>query len=179
MNNSIYNQLTANLELLKLSQMKLHLDEIRDFVTNNSLSFTEGLLKLSNYEVDFKEQSASRSMIKAAAFSFVKELKDFDFEFQPSVNEQEMRELTNLGFLEKNENIVFLGSSGVGKTHLATSLGIESSRNRRSTYFIKCHDLIQNLKSAKDEGRLETRLKHYARYQLLIIDEIGYLPLTR
>ena len=72
MNNSIYNQLTANLELLKLSQMKLHLDEIRDFVTNNSLSFTEGLLKLSNYEVDFKEQSASRSMVKAAAFSFVK-----------------------------------------------------------------------------------------------------------
>ena len=72
-------------------------DEIRDFVTNNGLSFTEGLLKLSNYEVDFKEQSASRSMIKAAAFPFVKELKDFDFEFQPSVNEQEMRELTNLG----------------------------------------------------------------------------------
>ena len=54
MNNSIYNQLTANLELLKLSQMKLHLDEIRDFVTNNSISYTEGLLKLSNYEVDLK-----------------------------------------------------------------------------------------------------------------------------
>lgn len=104
MNNSIYNQLTANLELLKLSQMKLHLDEIRDFVTNNGLSFTEGLLKLSNYEVDFKEQSASRSMIKAAAFPFVKELKDFDFEFQPSVNEQEMRELTNLG---EDSNLFF------------------------------------------------------------------------
>ena len=95
--------------------------------TNNGLSFTEGLLKLSNYEVDFKEQSASRSMIKAAAFPFVKELKDFDFEFQPSVNEQEMRELTNLGFLEKNENIVFLGPSGVGKTHLATSIGISAN----------------------------------------------------
>ena len=135
MNNSIYNQLTANLELLKLSQMKLHLDEIRDFVTNNGLSFTEGLLKLSNYEVDFKEQSASRSMIKAAAFPFVKELKDFDFEFQPSVNEQEMRELTNLGFLEKNENIVFLGPSGVGKTHLATSIGIAAAKKRVSTYF--------------------------------------------
>lgn len=67
MSNSTYNQLTANPELLKLSQMKLHLDEIRDFVTINGLSFTEGLLKLSNYEVDFKEQNASRSMIKAAA----------------------------------------------------------------------------------------------------------------
>ena len=93
--------------------MKLHLDEIRDFVTTNGLSFTEGLLKLSSYEVDFKEQNASRSMIKAAAFPFVKELKDYEFEFQPSVNEQEMRELASLGFLEKNENIVFLGPSCV------------------------------------------------------------------
>ena len=70
----------------------------------DGLSFTEGLLKPSNYEVDFKEQSASRSMIKAAAFPFVKELKDFDFEFQPSVNEQEMRELTNLG---EDSNLFF------------------------------------------------------------------------
>lgn len=127
MSNSTYNQLTANLELLKLTQMKLHLDEIRDFVTTNGLSFTEGLLKLSSYEVDFKEQNASRSMIKAAAFPFVKELKDYDFEFQPSINEQEMRELASLGFLEKNENIVFLGPSGVGKTHLATSIGIAAA----------------------------------------------------
>ena len=169
MNNSIYNQLTANLELLKLSQMKLHLDEIRDFVTNNSLSFTEGLLKLSNYEVDFKEQSASRSMIKAAAFSFVKQ----------SVNEQEMRELTNLGFLEKNENIVFLGPSGVGKTHLATSIGIAAAKKHVSTYFIKCNDLLQQLKRAQLENRLDARLKHFSKYRLLIIDEIGYLPINK
>ena len=101
MNNSTYNQLTTNRDLLKLTQMKLHLDEIRDFVTTNRLSFTEGLLKLSNYEVDFKEQNASRAKIKAAAFSFVKELKDYDFGFQPSVSEQEMRELAIPGFLEK------------------------------------------------------------------------------
>ena len=179
MNNSIYNQLTANLELLKLSQMKLNLDEIRDFVTNNSLSFTDGLLKLSNYEVDFKEQSASSSMIKAAAFSFVKELKDFDFEFQQSVNEQEMRELTNLGFLEKNENIVFLGPSGVGKTHLATSIGIAAAKKHVSTYFIKCNDLLQQLKRAQLENRLDARLKHFSKYRLLIIDEIGYLPINK
>ena len=134
MNNSTYNQLTANLDLLKLTQMKLHLDEIRDFVTNNGLSFKEGLLRLSNYEVDFKEQNASRSMVKAAAFPFVKEIKDFDF--QPSVNELEIHELTNLGFLEKNENIVFLGPSGVGKTHLATAIGIVAAKKRVSTYSV-------------------------------------------
>ena len=144
MSNSTYNQLTANLDLLKLEQMKLHLDEIRDFVTSNGLSFTEGLLKLSNYEVDFKEHNAARSMVKAAAFPFAKELKDYDFEFQPSVSEQEMRELASLGFLEKSENIVFWGPSGVGKTHLATSIGIAAAKKRVSTYFIKCNDLCSN-----------------------------------
>ena len=179
MSNSTYNQLTANLELLKLTQMKLHLDEIRDFVTTNGLSFTEGLLKLSSYEVDFKEQNASRSMIKAAAFPFVKELKDYDFEFQPSVNEQEMRELASLGFLEKNENIVFLGPSGVGKTHLATSIGIAAAKKHASTYFIKCNDLLQQLKRAQLENRLDARLKHFSKYRLLIIDELGYLPINK
>ena len=168
MSNSTYNQLTANLELLKLTQMKLHLDEIRDFVTTNGLSFTEGLLKLSSYEVDFKEQNASRSMIK-----------DYDFEFQPSVNEQEMRELASLGFLEKNENIVFLGPSGVGKTHLATSIGIAAAKKHASTYFIKCNDLLQQLKRAQLENRLDARLKHFSKYRLLIIDELGYLPINK
>ena len=177
MNNSTYNQLTANLDLLKLTQMKLHLDEIRDFVTNNGLSFKEGLLRLSNYEVDFKEQSASRSMVKAAAFPFVKEIKDFDF--QPSVNELEIHELTNLGFLEKNENIDFLGPSGVGKTHLATAIGIVAAKKRVSTYFIKCNDLLQQLKRAQLENRLDARLKHFSKYRLLIIDEIGYLPINK
>ncbi len=179
MGNSTYNQLLENLDLLKMTQMKLHLDEIRDFVTANGLSFTEGLLKLSNYEVDFKEQSASRSMVKSAAFPFVKGLEDFDFDFQPSVNEQEMREFVSLGFLEKNENIVFLGPSGVGKTHLATSVGIAAAKKRVSTYFIKCHDLLQQLKKAKLENRLDARIKHFCHYRLLIIDELGYLPIDK
>lgn len=179
MSNSTYSQLSANLDLLKLTQMKLHLDEVRDFVTANGLSFTEGLLRLSNYEVDFKEQTASRSMVKSAAFPFIKELEDFDFGFQPSVNEQEMREYTSLGFLEKNENIVFLGPSGVGKTHLATSIGIAAAKKRVSTYFIKCHELLCQLKRARLENRLDARMKHFCHYRLLIIDELGYLPIDK
>lgn len=179
MGNSTYSQLLANLDLLKLAQMKLHLDEVRDFVTTNGLSFTEGLLRLSNYEVDFKEQNASRSMVKSAAFPFVKGLEDFDFGFQPSVNEQEMREFESLGFLEKNENIVFLGPSGVGKTHLATSIGVAAAKKRTSTYFMKCHDLLQQLKKAKLENRLDARIKHFCHYRLLVIDELGCLPIDK
>ncbi len=179
MNNTTYTQLCSNLEQLKLTQMLVHLDEITDFVTANNLSFTEGLHKLSSYEVDFKEKNASKSMIKAAAFPFVKELKDFDFSFQPTINEQELKELTALGFLEKHENIVFLGPSGVGKTHLATAIGVSAAKRRVSTYFIKCNDLLAQLKRAKLENRLDARLKHFSKYKLLVVDEIGYLPIDK
>lgn len=179
MNNTTYTQLCSNLEQLKLTQMLVHLDEITDFVTTNNLSFTEGLHKLSSYEVDFKEKNASKSMIKAAAFPFVKELKDFDFSFQPTINEQELKELAALGFLEKHENIVFLGPSGVGKTHLATAIGVAAAKRRVSTYFIKCNDLLAQLKRAKLENRLDARLKHFSKYKLLVVDEIGYLPIDK
>ena len=136
-------------------------------------------MKLSNYEVDFKEKNASRSMIKAAAFPFVKELKDYDFEFQPNISEQKLCELCALGFLEKNENVVFLGPSGVGKTHLATAIRVAAAKKHVSTYFSKCHDLLQQLRKAKLESRLDTRLRHFCHYKLLIIDEIGYLPIDK
>jgi len=179
MSNSIYQQAEHNLSILKLNQMKLHLEEITNTVGNEGLSFSEGLLKLTNYEVDYKENSAAQNMIHAAAFPFVKTLKDFDFSFQPSVNERQMQEFCSLGFMKYAENIVFLGSSGVGKTHLATAIGISAAQHHNITYFIKCHELLQQLKKAKLENRLEARLKHLNKYKLLIIDEIGYLPIDK
>ena len=175
--NSSYNKLVQNLEYLKLKQMVLHLDETIDFMTNNELSFTDTLIKLTDYEIDMKEVNMVRSMVKVGAFPHLKEIKDFDFSFQPSINKQQILDFTTLRFIEQKENIVFLGTSGVGKTHLATAIGIAAAKKRTSTYFIKCNDLILNLKKAKLENRLENRLKHYAKYRLLIIDEIGYLPI--
>lgn len=177
--NNLYAQLSENLDKLRLSQIKMHLDEVADDITSNKLSITEGLLKLTNYEIDYKVQSAAMSILKVAAFPYNKELKDFDFEFQPSLNPQKLMELENLTFLERAENVVFLGSSGVGKTHLATSIGIAAAKKRYSTYFIKCNDLFMQLKKAKLENRLEARLKNFAKYKLLIIDEIGYLPISQ
>ncbi|CUO33058.1 transposase/IS protein [Anaerostipes hadrus] len=100
--------------------MDLHLDEVIDLITSSPLSFTEGLCKLTNYEIDF--------------------------EFQPSINPEEIKDFATLRFLENAENIVFLGPSGVGKTHLATAIGVTAAKKRYSTYFIKCHDLIMQLK---------------------------------
>lgn len=90
-----------------------------------------------------------------------------------------MRELSSLGFLEKDENIVFFGPSGVGKTHLATSIGIMAAKKRVSTYFIKCNNMLLQLKRAQLENRLEARLKHFSKYGLLIVDELGYLPIDK
>ncbi len=177
--NSIYQQLEHNLEILKLTQMQTHLDEVASFVSANSLSFSEGLFKLTNYEADYKSENAARSMVKAAAFPHLKELDDFDFDFQPGISRQEILEYHTLRFLEGTENLVFLGPSGVGKTHLATSIGITAAKKRISTYFIKCHDLLQQMKKAQSENRLEDRLRHFSKYRLLIIDELGYLPINK
>ncbi|QJX62141.1 ATP-binding protein (plasmid) [Niallia circulans] len=174
-----YQQLLRNLEYLKLKQMTLHLNEVIDFGVQNQLSFIDTLIKLTNYEIDVREQNMTQSMVKVAAFPHMKEIKDFDFTFQTSVNQQQIQDFLTFRFIEENENIVFLGPSGVGKTHLATAIGIAAAKNRTSTYFIKCHDLIQNLRRARLENRLETRLKHYTKYKLLIIDEIGYLPIDQ
>ncbi|SNX54454.1 IS21-like element helper ATPase IstB [Thermoanaerobacterium sp. RBIITD] len=105
------------------------------------------------------------------------ELDDFDFEFQPSINKQEILDLKSLRFVENNENILFVGTPGVGKTHLATAIGIECAKHRYSTYFVHFQELMTQLKKALAENRLEIRLKHFSKYKVLIIDEVGYLPI--
>ena len=176
---STYQQLSMSLEKLKLIQMKEHLEEVSNFVSQNKLSFSDVLLKLCTYEIDYKSETAAKSMIKAAAFPFVKTIEDYDFEFQPCVEKQDILEIATLRFMENAENIVFLGSSGVGKTHLATAIGIVAASKRYSTYFIKCNNLLQRLKKAKIENRLDSVLKYINRYKLLIIDELGYLPIDK
>lgn len=157
--------------------MTQHVSEVVDFSINNQLSFVETLIKLTNYEIDVREKNMIQAMVKVGAFPHRKEIDEFEFDFQPAVNKQQILDFLSLRFIENQENIVFLGPSGVGKTHLATSIGIAAAKKRTSTYFIKCHDLLQQLKRARMENRLDARLKHYTKYRLLIIDEIGYLPI--
>ena len=169
-------ELNKNLDILELEKIKEILPEYIHKNSKNMPPFTEALNYLLKTEIEYKDTRAAEVIIKAANFPFRKTLDDYDFSFQPSVNENQIRELSNLSFIERNENIVFIGNPGVGKTHLAVSLGIQAAKHRNSVYFITCHNLMQKLNKAQKENRLDKQLQHLAQYKVLIIDEIGYLP---
>lgn len=135
--------------------------------------------QLIDYEIEHKEKNLINSMIKIAGFPFIKDINDFDFSYQDNIDKQEVLDLLTHRFIHNFENVVFIGSSGVGKTHLATAIGISTAKKRMSTYFIKFSNLIAQLNKANKEGRLNERIKHYCKYRVLIIDELGYIPITK
>lgn len=157
--------------------MQEQLDYYINAVNSGEKSFSDALEELIEIEKANNQLRAINACVKVANFPFLKTMDDFDFSFQPGINQKQLREFTSLGFIERKENILFVGSSGVGKTHLATSIDIECARNRYSTYFISFENLMNQLKRALLENRLESRMKFFAKYKVLIIDEIGYMPI--
>lgn len=114
-----------------------------------------------------------------ANFPYVKTLADFDFSFQPSIDRPVVEELAALGFPGRRENVVLVGSPGVGKTHIAVALGVEAVRARKLTYFVDCQRLVGDLKRAAEKGALERRMRFYSHLSLLIVDEVGYLDVDK
>ena len=171
------NKLLNNLETLKLIGLRQNLESYIEMMNRGEKNLIDGLFELSEIEMELRNKRAMNACVRVANFPFLKTLDDFDFKFQPSINKEQLLNYKYLKFIEYKENIIFIGSPGVGKTHLATSIGIEAAKARVSTYFISCNDLILQLKRAQLENRLETRLKFFAKYKCLIIDEVGFLPL--
>lgn len=174
-----YNKLLNNLEKLKLDKMHDYLPQYLDEINRKDIPFAEALYELTEKELEFKADRASLYNIKVAHFPFNRSLEEFDFDFQPSINKKEVLDLSTLRFIEEKKNIVFVGSSGVGKTHLSVAIGTEAAKKRISTYFISCHDLIAKLSLAHKENRFTNVLKQFCKYKLLIIDEVGYLPVDK
>ena len=174
-----YQKLINGLGELGIQKMQEHLDSYITLVNQGDKSFTEALEELVEIEKKNNQIRRDNANIHVANFPFLKTMDDFDFDFQPNINKMEMLELNTLGFVEKHENVLFVGSSGVGKTHLATALGISCAKARYQTYFISFENLMNQLKKAYNENRLETRIKFYAKYKVLIIDEIGYMPIDQ
>jgi DNA replication protein DnaC len=114
--------------------------------------------------------------MRLAGFPIEKRLDDFDFKFQPSIDRASIRELASMRFIHNVENIVFLGPPGVGKTHLAIALGIEAVKAGFRVNFANAFILVERLIKAEKENKLEERIRKLSKFQLLIIDELGYLP---
>lgn len=174
-----YAKLINGLEELNLSKIQENPGTYTEMVNKGEMNFTQALEELISIECKYKKERLNHANIHKANFPFLKTFEDFDFTFQPGINRAEIKEFGNLGFVERNENIIFVGSSGVGKTHLATSVGVECAKMRYSTYFITFENLMMQLKKALHENRLEQRLKFYSGYRVLIIDELGYMPIDK
>lgn len=169
-----YNSLINNLETLGLDRFKENINKYLDMVADGSRTTLDAIYELTEMEIGLRKEQAVSGCVKVANFPFLKEINEFDFSFQPSLDKSKIMDLMTLRFMETGGNIIFCGTPGVGKTNLAVSIGIEAAKHRYCVYFITFQDLISQLKKAASENRLETRIKWFCRYKLLIIDELGY-----
>ena len=174
---SNYIKLINNFDSLKLNTFRNNIDSFIDEVNSGKINVVDAFYSLTEKEMAFRQDRVNKAMITTSHFPYVKTFDDYDFSYQPKLNKDEILDLKNLRFIQNNENIVFMGTPGVGKTHLAISVGIECAKNRYQTYFINCNELIMQLKKAKLENTLSRRLKHFTSYSVLIIDEVGFLPI--
>ena len=164
---------------LRLYQVEQELTARLEQAAKRELSYADFLDELLALEVGSKTEKHHQMRIAMARFPFQKTLESFDFKFQPSLDVKLMRELAGGRYMDSGDNVLLLGPPGVGKTHLAVALGIKACEQGVRTLFITATALITILGRALAEGRLEERLKVLTQPQLLIVDEIGYLPIDR
>lgn len=167
----ISDRLQENLSRLKLSQAAEVLDTVVKEAEKDKSSYLKFLDHLLEEEVAAKEKRRIQTAMKTAGLPVAKTIEEYDFSFHPNLNKKEVMALFDLNFISKRENVIFLGPPGVGKTHLAISLAIKACYHGFKVYFTTMDTLIRKLKESQSKG------KAYLTSSLVVVDEVGYLPI--
>lgn len=164
---------------LRLGAVAQRLDAILSAAARSEPTYLDFLDQLLAEETEAKQRKRVAMGIQIAHFPAVKTLDDFDFKFQPSLDAKLVRELATGRFIAGAENVLLFGPPGVGKTHLAVALGRAAVEPSRTVLFVTATSLLATLSKAQQEGKLADQISFYAKPKLLIIDELGYLPLEK
>ena len=172
-----YDHIHEYLSKLGMKTMESIIDSYLE--TSHDKPVMEILDHFLSEELKHKLSRKTENMLNRSGFPFRKTMDDFDFTFQPSIDRSTMDDLMTMRYKHNNENVVFLGPPGVGKTHLSVALGMRAIISDIPVYYVSAMKLVQTLKREYDLNRLEYRIKTYSRFRLMIVDGIGYLPLSR
>lgn len=164
---------------LKMPRALEALDHTMQKLEQGKISGIEALDALLSEEYATRETRRIDVALKTAKLMPIKTLEGFDFSFQPSLDRERIAALAQLDFIRRAEVVHFLGPPGTGKSHLATALGVAAVKAGKQVYRATLAELIEALVKAEREGRLADKIRFYARPSLLIVDEIGYLPITQ
>jgi DNA replication protein DnaC len=172
-------ELAALLDKLKLEYLEPQLDAVCEQAAQRELDYKSFLTAALTTEWQGRQVRGIEARLRQARFPWLKTLEQYEFEFQPSLDRRRVRELASMSFVERAQNVVLLGPPGVGKTHLAIGLGVKAVEAGYSVLFLSLEGLITRLVRAKHENRLERALQQLVSPKVLILDELGYLPLSR
>lgn len=172
-------ELTTLLDKLKMEALGAQLDGVCEQAAKRDLDYRAFLTEALRAEWQSRRVRGTETRLRQARFPAPHTLEAFDFDFQPSIDRKVMRELAALAFVERGENVVFLGPPGVGKTHLAVALGIKAAEAGHRVLFLTLDELLTRLRKAAAEQRLDKVLQQLTYPKVLILDELGYLPMSR
>lgn len=173
------NQLEAELRTLGLAFMADNYTQFAAKAARDNIGHQEFLAQLVKGEIDLRHDRATARRVRNARFPVMKSLDQFNWSWPKKINRMAVQDLFRLQFVEKKENVIFLGTVGLGKTHLATALGYTACLAGKSVLFTTAIDAVNTLAAAQAANRLKTELKKYLAPSLLILDELGYLPIDK